>query len=613
MKRAFPGLAFSIVVRWGLPLLAWGGWVGPAAAELTASQIVILTNQNDADSLSVAEHYADRRGIPADHIIELDLPHGESISRENYDRLVLRPVRRALEARKLAHRIRAVVTTYGIPLQVTAPRLTSQQKQWAGNASERLARARARLAELGAALRLVAPGEEVLPPSPSSVRPQSDPDELQLQQVIHEIRGAAGRLTRRPPGAEKTKEWTSVVAGSTLQFGGLDAFLHSVRPAKAEPPDGGIMLDRLRRLVGSAQAIIGALTEMPNDRNRERAYQLAEVVFGLRGVVRYAKVELEAFGGQDADASFDSELSLLWWEPGAYALAGRTMNPLQHERLWTRPPTHTAPRLPVLMVSRLDAPTPELARQLVDNALAAERQGLSGTVYVDAQGREPDAQFSYGFYDQSLRDAADLFSRKTSYAVVLDNTERRFSQPGEAPDVAVYIGWYRLRAYEDAFTFRPGAVGYHIASAEAISIHDPRETGWCKNALERGITVTLGSTGEPFVDAFPPPSQFLGFLLTGRYSLVEAYYLSTRYVSWRMVLFGDPLYNPWRGKALVDFRDLAHQPDLGLAGLPVAPADVPLKDPVQTAQQLASWRKTVQDKIDTVLGQLASLRLELSF
>jgi len=43
--------------------------------------------------------------------------------------------------------------------------------------------------------------------------------------------------------------------------------------------------------------------------------------------------------------------------------------------------------------------------------------------------------------------------------------------------VALYVGWYRLRHYEDAFAFNLGAIGYHIASGEAVSIHNPQEKG----------------------------------------------------------------------------------------------------------------------------------------
>src|SRR5207249_6208228 len=234
---------------------------------------------------------------------------------------------------------------------------------------------------------------------------------------------------------------------------------------------------------------------------------------------------------QNGNASVDSELSLLWWDRGDYTVAGRMPNPMFQSHVGTQ----SLQSLPIMMVARLDAPTAELARRLVDQALMAEQHGLAGKFYLDAQGLKPDAG-SYGFYDQSLRDLATLVRRSTSYEVRLEDTAQRFSQPGEAPDVALYIGWYRLRSYEDAFSFNPGAIGYHIASGEAVSLHDPDEPGWCKNALEHGITATLGSIGEPFLDSFPAPKDFIALLLTGRYTLVEAYYLTTRYVSWRMVL-----------------------------------------------------------------------------
>lgn len=584
----------------------------PGWAELTSRQVGIIANRNNPESLAVARHYAERRGIAADRILDLDLPPDETISREDYERQVMRPVRHLLEQRGLTGDIRALVTVYGVPLRIAAQPLPSQHRRWATDATQRLASARSRLAALEPALQQVAPRPIARPSSlPVSVPPGGDPDELQLQYAAQALRDAATRLAAAP-NLDKAAEWTHLLAEGVLQFGGLDAFLQNVPAASADGQHAS--LEQLRQMVSSTPAMIGVLVELPSDQNRQKAYRLAEVVFGLRGILRLAKVEKDILSDQNSDASFDSELSLLWWEPGTYPLAGRIANPLHHERLGkSRPP---AALLPVLMVSRLDAPTPALARQLVDKALAAEGQGLNGTIYLDAQGKLPGTPFSYGFYDQSLRETADLFRKRSSYAVVLDNTDKRFSAPGEAPGVAIYAGWYRLRAYEDAFTFMPGAVGYHIASAEAISVHDPRETGWCKNALERGITVTLGSTGEPFVDAFPPPSEFFGLLTTGRYSLVETYYLTSRFVSWRMVLFGDPLYNPWRGRQLTELRDLALHSDSTMAGAapavwPPAPADQPLNDPIETNRKLAEWRQAILTQVDSVLSHLVQLTQDI--
>jgi hypothetical protein len=167
------------------------------------------------------------------------------------------------------------------------------------------------------------------------------------------------------------------------------------------------------------------------------------------------------------------------------------------------------------------------------------------------------------------------------------------SQPGSAPDVALYIGWYKLRSYEDAFTFNPGAIGYHMASAEAITVHNRGERGWCKNALERGIAATLGSVGEPYLDAFPEPARFTMLLLTGQYSLAEVYYLTSRYVSWRMVLFGDPLYNPMRGRS----RPTSNP----VTPLPVSPSEQPFSDP--PARLMLSHREQ-QDLMATLVKLL---------
>jgi hypothetical protein len=114
--------------------------------------------------------------------------------------------------------------------------------------------------------------------------------------------------------------------------------------------------------------------------------------------------------------------------------------------------------------------------------------------------------------------------------------------------------------------------------------------------LERGITATLGSVAEPYLDAFPEPLEFSALLMTGQYSLVEAYYLTSRWVSWRMLLVGDPLYNPWRNKPAAKRSALTMFP---LA--PVAPSDQTFVDPLRTrdARQLVRERSRI--RLDEIL------------
>ena len=67
--------------------------------------------------------------------------------------------------------------------------------------------------------------------------------------------------------------------------------------------------------------------------------------------------------------------------------------------------------------------------------------------------------------------------------------------------------------------------------------------------LEEGAAAVIGSVGEPYVQSFPVPAMFFYYLTDGYYNLVEAYFLSLPYLSWQMVLVGDPLYRPFKNAA----------------------------------------------------------------
>ncbi len=82
---------------------------------------------------------------------------------------------------------------------------------------------------------------------------------------------------------------------------------------------------------------------------------------------------------------------------------------------------------------------------------------------------------------------------------------------------------------------------------------------------------------------------------TGKYSLAEVYYLTSRYVSWRMVLFGDPLYNPMRGRSFSP--PLAHSP----TPLPTPPSERPLGDP---PSRLAQKHREQKDQMATLVKLL---------
>jgi uncharacterized protein (TIGR03790 family) len=201
------------------------------------------------------------------------------------------------------------------------------------------------------------------------------------------------------------------------------------------------------------------------------------------------------------------------------------------------------------MVSRLEAPTLRITRDIIDRAVEVEQQGLTGKVYLDARGlaklNDPVQPNSYADYDQALLRAAEMIDQHTDLDVVLDTQTELFAEGG-CPEAALYCGWYSLANYRDAFEWRPGAVGYHMGSSEATTLRKADSQVWCKRMLEDGVTATLGPAYEPYISAFPRPDEFLALLLSGKYTLVEAYYRCLPFTSWTMVLVGDPLYSPFK-------------------------------------------------------------------
>ncbi|MDD5459374.1 MAG: TIGR03790 family protein [Phycisphaerae bacterium] len=237
--------------------------------------------------------------------------------------------------------------------------------------------------------------------------------------------------------------------------------------------------------------------------------------------------------GKETGASVDSELSLVRF--GDYELYRWQPNRLSDP---------FAVDNSTLMVSRLDAPTAQIVVGLIDKALRAERDGLNGFAYIDSRGIAEDGNpYSFGHYDESMRQLAGLVTLRTKLTVVEEKTTTLFSE-GKCPQTAIYCGWYSLKKYIDSFEFIDGAIGYHIASFEAVHLHDPNSTEWCPSMLQKGVTATIGSVAEPYLHAFPEPRRFFLALFNG-WTLAEAFYQTKPFNSWQMLLIGDPLYRPF--------------------------------------------------------------------
>ncbi len=242
--------------------------------------------------------------------------------------------------------------------------------------------------------------------------------------------------------------------------------------------------------------------------------------------------------GLDRTASFDSELCLV--KKDNYELNMWMPNPFypgfKNQKL-------SVDKSEVIMTSRLDGASGQVVKRIINDSLEAEKQGLKGKAYFDARWKDPGNKklSGYAFYDKSIHLCASHFNTKNIMPVVLEQTQELFGS-GDCPDAAIYCGWYRLANYVDAFTWAKGSVGFHIASSECTTLKNKNSNVWCKKMLDKGIAATVGPVGEPYVQSFPVPALFFGMLSEGYLTLAESYMLSIPYLSWKMVLVGDPLY-----------------------------------------------------------------------
>lgn len=303
-------------------------------------------------------------------------------------------------------------------------------------------------------------------------------------------------------------------------------------PIKVGPrgllPGMGGKLNELKLQLSEEKQKLEQLEQHPEIDQKEVSTQKKQI----NQKIAQMQLEIDRISGKETNASVDSELSMVLFQP--YDLYRWQPNLLMGDVLGLDFRT--------VMVSRLDGPSYEIIKGLIDKAITAEETGLKGIAYIDSRGfKQKDL---YGQFDQSLRDLAAFIRWSTKMPIKEEETGQLFA-PGSCPQTAVYCGWYSLKKYVDAFDFVDGAVGFHIASFEAQHIRDPNSSTWCAAMLADGITATLGPVDEPYLHTFPQPKVFFTELFKGS-CLVEAYYYTMPFNSWQFVLIGDPLYRPFR-------------------------------------------------------------------
>ncbi len=240
------------------------------------------------------------------------------------------------------------------------------------------------------------------------------------------------------------------------------------------------------------------------------------------------------------EAAVDSELACLPLIEQQLPLTGPLQNPVYTV-------TNVAllhPTNGILMVARLDGPTADIARGLVDKAIQAETDGLWGRTYFDLRGIT-NADYKLG--DDWIRGASEI-CRRLGFETVVDESPGTFPVSFPLSQVAFYAGWYDENV-SGPFTrptveFMPGAFAYHLHSYSGTTVRDPLHN-WVGPLLAKGATITMGCVDEPYLAGTPDVAVFAGRFIYQGFTFGEAACASQPVLSWQTTVVGDPLYRPF--------------------------------------------------------------------
>ncbi|MFB0521002.1 MAG: TIGR03790 family protein [Desulfatiglandales bacterium] len=512
---------------------------------LSPGDLVIVFNLNMPESKAVADYYAKRRGVPTTNCVGVDVTVSERMLRSDFERRLIPPVLAVVERLKDEGRDPAILLVYGIPLGVKDPVGIKPDKTFMAFTEGKVREYRDLAVQMIEELdHLIGENGSTAAQPKRLTEPPSPEDVLKMAgDSLH--RGM--QYLKESQTSEDKKEKLLRVSSLLIRLAGTSpaakAFVGKM--LKEEEKDRG--LSQGQELLKWNAILKSELLEgsfwgiLP-----EKALETATTVRFIHGIVGELKFwdEVKRMYGEDkTSASVDSELTLM--------VAG----PYQHAQ-WLPNPFHASydhlpfirrVRAKSLMVGRLDGPTPESAKRLVDDAVATERVGLRGVFYIDARGlTDSDATNSlYSGYDQHLFNLYHILKDRSSMEVVIDKGPELFPV-GACPQAALYCGWYSLGNYVDSFKWERGSIGFHVASAEASTLRARESNVWCKRMIEEGVAATLGPVEEPYLLSFPLPDHFFPLLMSGKAPLLEVYFRTTPYISWRQILIGDPLYIPFK-------------------------------------------------------------------
>ena len=265
----------------------------------------------------------------------------------------------------------------------------------------------------------------------------------------------------------------------------------------------------------------------------------------------------ELFRGNGA--SVDSELAWLPMIENDERLSG----PMKNLLYGTTNADLLDPTNGILLVTRLDGPSPDIAMGLVKKSVEAEKDGLWGRSYIDSRSIT-DPPYKLG--DEWMLGSAKL-CRLLGFDPIVDTNPATFSADFPMSQIAIYAGWYSENAdgpfAQPVVEFMPGAFAYHLQSFSAATLRSTTAQ-WCGPLLAKGATCTMGCVDEPSLQFTPNVEAFLSRWMVSHFTFGEAAWAAQPALSWQTTVIGDPLYCPFAKSPpqILEHLNRTHSPDL---------------------------------------------------
>lgn len=276
------------------------------------------------------------------------------------------------------------------------------------------------------------------------------------------------------------------------------------------------------------------------EHDRTQLKDFLHVVTGTKGENETLVAAMETF--KTTAASVDAELALIALG-GVPGTVGPALNPL-----FGANSPGLLQRQRTLKVTRLDGPTLADCKQLVDSALAGEKYGLMGRVYVDQDGRMD------GGYLQGNRWMASIAqrARQMGFSVTEDLTQPTFPMTQRFDAPAIYFGWWTYDAdgpfLLPGYSLPPGSIAVHLHSFSADTLRKKAgepESRWVGPLVAAGAACTVGNVWEPYLQFTHHLDSLFEALSMGA-PFGDAAYYALPVLSWQAIAVGDPLYRPFK-------------------------------------------------------------------